>query len=80
MHQVSNGLLPRSDVHTLFDRGYITVDPSDTKILVSQRIHDEFANGKNYYRLHGKSLSLPSDTQALPRHENLLYHAEHVFR
>ena len=34
-HQLSNGLLLRSDLHTLFDRGYITVDPSEAKIVVS---------------------------------------------
>jgi putative restriction endonuclease len=79
-HQVSNGLLLRSDVHTLFDRGYITVDSSEMRIVVSRRIHEEFDNGKDYYRLHGKRLSVPSDTQALPSHENLAYHAEHVFR
>jgi hypothetical protein len=26
-HRLDNGLLPRSDVHTLFDRGYLAVIP-----------------------------------------------------
>jgi putative restriction endonuclease len=26
-HRLDNGLLPRSDAHTLFDRGYLAVDP-----------------------------------------------------
>ncbi|MEV4473927.1 HNH endonuclease signature motif containing protein [Nonomuraea sp. NPDC049504] len=26
-HRLDNGLLLRSDVHTLFDRGYLAVDP-----------------------------------------------------
>jgi predicted restriction endonuclease len=79
-HQLSNGLLLRSDVHTLFDSGYITVNSSEMRIVVSQRMHEEFDNGKDYYRLHGKRLTVPADTQASPSHENLAYHAEHVFR
>src|SRR5439155_9699074 len=34
-HVLSNGLLLRSDLHTLFDLGYVTVDPRNKKILVS---------------------------------------------
>ena len=37
----------RSDLHRLFDEGYITIDPLDRKILVSGRIREEFENGKN---------------------------------
>ena len=33
-HTLSNGLLLRSDLHTLFDLGYLTVEPSDMTIRV----------------------------------------------
>src|SRR5205085_7152439 len=79
-HDLSNGLLLRSDLHTLFDRGYVTVDPTDQKILVSQRIREEFQNGREYYQLHGRDLRLPTNPLAAPSRESLQFHAENVFR
>lgn len=52
---ISNGLLLRSDLHKLFDSGYITVT-KDLKVEVSTRIREEFQNGKEYYRFHGSDL------------------------
>jgi len=46
-HDLSNGLLLRSDFHTLFDNGYITVT-NDFKIEVSRKIKEEFSNGRDY--------------------------------
>jgi putative restriction endonuclease len=40
-HEVPNGLLLRSDLHPLFDEGYMTVDPSDRRIVISRRIKEE---------------------------------------
>jgi len=54
-HSLTNGILLREDVHTLFDRGYLTVTP-EYRIEVSQRIKEEFENGKEYYALHGNSI------------------------
>lgn len=54
-HFISNGLLLRSDMHKLFDGGYLTIT-HDLKIEVSSRIREEFQNGKEYYRYHGKEL------------------------
>jgi len=73
-------LLPRSDLHTLFDLGYVTVDPKEKKILVSDRIKAEFENGREYYKLRGERLILPENPLAIPSTESLIYHAEHVFR
>jgi putative restriction endonuclease len=33
-HEVWNGILMRSDLHRLFDEGYITIDPHDRKTIV----------------------------------------------
>jgi putative restriction endonuclease len=74
IHQVSNGLLLRSDLHRLFDRGYITVHSKDLKILVSRRIKQEFENGHEYYELHGNDLTLPTDVHAMPSAEYLEQH------
>jgi putative restriction endonuclease len=54
-HATSNGLLLRADIHRLFDKGYITVSP-DYTIHVSQRLKQDYDNGRTYYPLHGTSL------------------------
>ena len=79
-HALSNGLLLRSDLHTLFDLGYMTVDPTEKKIVVSDRIKAEFENGREYYKLRGRELDLPQNPLAIPSTEYLTYHAENVFR
>ena len=43
------GLLLRRDIHSLFDRGYVTVTP-DLRIEVSKKIREQFENGRHYYR------------------------------
>lgn len=78
MHEVQNGILLRSDLHTLFDRGYITVTP-EHKLEVSRRIHEEYENGKEYYALNGRKILLPNRSTDVPKKENLQYHNEKVF-
>lgn len=78
-HLIANGLLLRSDLHTLFDRGYITVTP-DLRVEVSSKIREQFDNGKEYYRLHGHHLLVqPSDAANLPAKEFLQWHNEKKF-
>ena len=43
-HVPENGLLLRSDLHTLFDQGYMTVDADELKAVISSRIREEFEN------------------------------------
>jgi len=78
-HTPSNGLLLRQDVHTLFDRGYLTVSP-DYHVQVSRRLKDEFDNGKEYYALHGKSILLPDNPVFRPSPEQLRWHNESSYR
>lgn len=78
-HAVNNGLLLKSDFHTLFDGGYITID-KDYRIDVSKRLHEDYGNGKDYYKYHGeKLLILPEKQIELPSKEYLEWHNEHVF-
>jgi len=78
-HQVSNGLLLRSDFHKLFDIGLVTVEP-DYKIRISKKIHEQWYNGKAYYQLHGQQLvSLPDDEVDRPGADYLRWHNEKVF-
>ncbi|HVS15750.1 MAG TPA: HNH endonuclease [Thermoanaerobaculia bacterium] len=78
-HEIANGLLLRSDIHRLFDRGYVTVDPKH-RIRVSRRLKDEFDNGEPYYPLEGHQIWLPRRTDARPSPESLEYHRDVVFR
>jgi len=78
-HDVSNGLLLRSDLHTLFDKGYMTVT-NDLKVEVSRRIREEFSNGRDYYALHGRELKvLPSDRSHRPAARFLEWHQTNRF-
>ena len=65
LHQTDNGILLRSDLHTLLDRGYLTITP-EHKIEISRRIKEEFDNGKDYYALHGHQIKLPRDSSHYP--------------
>ena len=46
-HELSNGLLLRSDLHTLFDQHYLTIDPNKKTLIVSRRIREQFENGRD---------------------------------
>ncbi len=72
-HEVSNGLLFRSDIHRLFDRHYVTVTP-DGRFEVSRRIREEFENGRQYYAMHGAELTLPERPDWRPAREALEWH------
>ena len=43
-HELSNGLLLRSDLHTLFDQHYITIEPNKRTLIVSRRIREQFCS------------------------------------
>jgi putative restriction endonuclease len=77
-HQVANGLLLRSDVHTLFDRGYVTITPED-EFRVSRRLKTDFDNGEHYYALQGTDLWLPRHPNERPSKEYLEWHTAEVF-
>jgi putative restriction endonuclease len=77
-HRIDNGLLLRSDIHTLFDRGYVTVS-SDYRFRVSRRLKDDFDNGKHYYHFQGQQIGLPSQIEDRPNREFLEWHADSVF-
>lgn len=78
-HRVSNGLLLRSDLHTLFDRGYLTVTP-ELKIEVSKHLREDWQNGREYYAHHGKHLAItPAKTEESPDADFLRWHNESRF-
>lgn len=79
-HFTSNGILLRSDIHKLFDLGYITVT-KEYDIEVSNRIKEEFQNGKEYYQFHGKKLShIPQRTLDKPNINYIDWHNSNIFK
>ena len=77
-HAASNGPLLRTDIHRLFDLGYVTVD-QDQRFVVSRRLKEDFNNGKHYYALHGEGVRRPRDETASPSSNSLKWHRENRF-
>jgi len=78
-HDVQNGILLRSDVHTLFDVGYVTITPS-YRFRVSSRLKKDFDNGEHYYALTDASVWTPESKTIQPSRELLEWHGDVVFR
>lgn len=78
-HQPQNGLLLRSDIHKLFDRGYVTVLP-DGNFRVSRRLKDDWQNGRVYYDLNDTRIRRPKREDYAPLREFLEWHNELIFR
>jgi putative restriction endonuclease len=77
-NEVSNGLLLRTDVHRLFDLGYVTVS-DDGRFEVGRRLREEFENGRDYYSMHGRSIFRPTDSRYRPEKEALHWHQTNRF-
>ena len=77
-HEAQNGLLLRSDIHTLFDRGYVTVKP-DLQFLVSKQIKARFYNGRHYNDMSGTVLTVPEQSELWPDPAALKWHNENCF-
>jgi putative restriction endonuclease len=78
-HRVDNGLLLRSDVHAMFDHGYLAVDPS-YRLLVSPRLREEFGNGEQFYAKRGEVIALPDRKPDRPLRDFLEWHLDAVFK
>lgn len=78
-HSVSNGILLRRDIHSVFDAGYVTVD-ENYRFVVSDRVKTDFNNGNEYRRLHGTRLKTPASTLNRPDRQLLQWHNNNVFR
>jgi hypothetical protein len=70
-NHVQNGILLRSDIHTLFDIGRMGFCPGSHKVIVSNSL-----KGTVYEKLKGKKLRLPSHPKSRPNEEALRQHLE----
>jgi putative restriction endonuclease len=78
-HQISNGILLRRDIHSLFDLGYVTISPN-LEFEVSKKIREEYENGRDYYAYHGKDVTVPGDPRGHPDRTALVWHNENRFK
>jgi hypothetical protein len=67
--RVDNGLLLRSDIHTLFDLGLLLIDPDTYVIRVSKKLNDT-----EYASFEGKKLRVPQRKADRPLREHLEDH------
>ncbi len=77
-HEVSNGLLLRRDIHSVFDAGYVTID-EQLRFVVSDRVRTDFNNGNEYRRLHGTLVTVPASPRFQPDRAALRWHNQTVF-
>lgn len=80
-NRVDNGLLLRSDVHKLFDDGYLGIHPSTRALMVSPRLRRDFGNGEEFYtkaEAH-EAVAVPSRGVDQPNVEFLEWHVDTVF-
>ena len=77
-HKLSNGILLRSDIHRLFDTGYVTITP-DYRFEVSRRVRDVYESGKGYYALNGRQLLLPAMEEFHPGREFISWRNKNRF-
>lgn len=79
VHDVRNGLLLRSDLHRMFDAGYLTVTP-ELRVEASPRMREDFNDGENYVKLHGSEIVVPDQAELRPDPGSLRWHNENRFR
>jgi putative restriction endonuclease len=79
IHRIDNGLLLRSDIHKLFDRGYVTITP-DLNFRVSDALRSEWHNGKIYYALDKQPIRSPDSVEYRPSAEFLEWHRDTIFK
>lgn len=78
-NRLDNGMLLRSDVHTMFDNGYLAVGPQH-KLIVSPRLREDFGNGEEFYTRAGNVIDLPDRKADRPYREFLEWHLDTVYK
>lgn len=77
-YRLDNGILLRSDMHTLYDRGYISFDV-DARLMVSPQLKERFGNGDWLYARVGQPITVPERAVDRPNPDFLSWHHEQVF-
>jgi hypothetical protein len=56
-YNVDNGLLLRRDLHSLFDKGLLKINPNTNKLLLDDKILND-NNMKEYYQYNNKKINI----------------------
>lgn len=67
-HAISNGLLLRADLHTLFDLDLIAIQPASRKVVLANELQNTA-----YAEFDGAKLRAPEKPEATPSEEVLLH-------
>ena len=67
----SNGILLRADIHTLFDKGLLEIDPATLKITIHPKLRDTV-----YAQIDGQLLRVPKSPSQRPNAAALNAHRE----
>ncbi len=78
LHRVDNGLLLRSDLRRLFDRGYLSLG-DDFEIRVSSHLRRDDPGADIYRSLAGTPIRMPGRSEHRPRPAFLEWHRRKVF-
>jgi putative restriction endonuclease len=78
-NRVDNGLLLRSDVHILYDQGYLGIDAA-RRLQVSPRLRTDFGNGAEFYARQGMEIALPQRKVDWPDPDAATWHMDTRFR
>ena len=65
-NHVTNGLLLRADIHTLFDLNLIGIDPESLTVVVAEQLR-----ATCYEEMNGQNLTVPDDEDLAPNKEAL---------
>lgn len=79
LHRLDNGLLLRSDVHRLFDRGYLSVSPN-LEVRVSPQLRENYPDAEVYTALEGRPVTVPGEKADRPSRGALGWHLGEVFK
>ncbi len=66
---ISNGLLLRADIHTLFDLSFIAIDTKTMTVIIASALE-----GTTYSKFAGKRLRFPKGTVQIPDKDALDEH------
>jgi putative restriction endonuclease len=78
-NHVQNGLLLTKDLHALFDAGYLGIEPKARTVVVSERLREDWHNGKRFYALRGAPLRQPANESHRASAYALSWHLETTF-
>lgn len=68
-NHVTNGLLLRADLHTLFDLGLLGIDPETTTVVLAERLEQSA-----YAKFQGRTMAYPTEDRRRPSRASLPAH------